>query len=301
LNIKTISAFGYQATIDPEDASLTSLRFRGLQIIKEFTPELGRKFYAGQVLAPWPNRIRDGRYSIDNILYKIPVNEHERNTALHGFLNAESWSLLKFSEQEISFKTITNEKEYYPFCLEIIVLYQLFQSGLKVTVTAKNLSFRPAPYGVGFHPYVILEIERELHDWFLQIPADNYMKVDEERYLPTQMGECRKDNFDFTNLKQVGNMKINHAFKFTNSNVENTIFLVNAKGEGIYLRCDKSIPWVEIYIPGNDHMSENQNFVAIEPMSCPPDSFNNGIDLIWLHDTAVHTFSFMIGIRNCEA
>lgn len=301
MNIKTISAFGYQATIDLEDASLTSLRFRGMQIIKEFTPELGRQFYAGQVLAPWPNRIRDGEYSIDNILYKIPVNEYERNTALHGFLNAESWSLLKFSEQEISFKTITNKKEYYPFRLEIIVLYQLFQSGLKVTVTAKNLSFMPAPYGVGFHPYVILEIEREFHDWFLQIPADRYMKVDEERYLPTQMEACRKDNFDFTNLKQIGNIKINHAFKFANSKEENTIFLLNAQGEGIYLRCDKSIPWVEIYIPGHDHNSENQNFVAIEPMSCPPDSFNSGVDLVWLHNTEVHNFSFMLGIQNLEA
>ncbi len=35
-------------------------------------------------MAPWPNRIGDGRYTWDGQEIQAPINEVERNTALHG-------------------------------------------------------------------------------------------------------------------------------------------------------------------------------------------------------------------------
>jgi galactose mutarotase-like enzyme len=43
----------------------------------------------GHVLAPWPNRLRDGRYRWDGEEHQTPLSEPETATAIHGHVVPE--------------------------------------------------------------------------------------------------------------------------------------------------------------------------------------------------------------------
>ncbi len=50
---------------------------------------------AGQVLAPWPNRIRDGRYTFGGEVHQLALTEPARHNAIHGLVNWERWRLVE--------------------------------------------------------------------------------------------------------------------------------------------------------------------------------------------------------------
>ena len=48
---------------------------------------------AGQILAPWPNRIRDGQYTFGGEHYQLALTEPARHNAIHGLANWARWKL----------------------------------------------------------------------------------------------------------------------------------------------------------------------------------------------------------------
>src|SRR5947209_19420225 len=45
----------------------------------------------GQVLAPWPNRLRDGQYHWHGADYQLALSEPARGNAIHGLVRWLSW------------------------------------------------------------------------------------------------------------------------------------------------------------------------------------------------------------------
>src|SRR3954447_2708547 len=50
---------------------------------------------AGKVLAPWPNRIRDGRYSYGGSVHQLALSEPARHNAMHGLLRWWRWKVVE--------------------------------------------------------------------------------------------------------------------------------------------------------------------------------------------------------------
>src|SRR4051812_49697382 len=50
---------------------------------------------AGKVLAPWPNRIRDGWYSYGGTVHQLGLSEPARHNAIHGLANWARWTLVE--------------------------------------------------------------------------------------------------------------------------------------------------------------------------------------------------------------
>ena len=46
----------------------------------------------GEVLAPWPNRIGDGRYVWDGVEHQLPLSEPARGNAIHGLVRFAPWT-----------------------------------------------------------------------------------------------------------------------------------------------------------------------------------------------------------------
>src|SRR5688572_16046008 len=49
----------------------------------------------GQQLVPWPNRIRDGRYSFDGVERQLPLTEVDLGNASHGLVRWAPWGLVE--------------------------------------------------------------------------------------------------------------------------------------------------------------------------------------------------------------
>ena len=62
-------------------------------MVDGFGPDEISPASAGQLLAPWPNRIRDGRYTFEGTAYQLPLTEPGKHNAIHGLSNWSRWRL----------------------------------------------------------------------------------------------------------------------------------------------------------------------------------------------------------------
>ena len=79
-----LSHGGYEASISSIGATLRELTHHGRHLVHGFDMDEVRPAYKGATLAPWPNRIIDGRYRIDGQELQLPLSEPKRGHALHG-------------------------------------------------------------------------------------------------------------------------------------------------------------------------------------------------------------------------
>jgi aldose 1-epimerase len=118
----------------------------------------------GQVLAPWPNRITDGRYTFDGVEYELPINERGRSTAIHGLVRWASWTPTARSDSSVTLTHTLHPQPGYPFALAFEVTYELDDDGLRVTTRAENVGDRPCPFGLGHHPYIACRVDELFGD-----------------------------------------------------------------------------------------------------------------------------------------
>ena len=56
----------------------------------------------GQILIPFPNRIEGGEYTFEGKTYSLPIDEHDRNTAIHGYGYRSFWKLISLAEDAVT-------------------------------------------------------------------------------------------------------------------------------------------------------------------------------------------------------
>ena len=291
----------YQAVIASVGASLRSLTFGGRNLVVPFEADEIRPGYRGANLAPWPNRIADGAYTFGGQRHQVPVNEIERLTALHGLVIWNDWELLEQTPQSATFGTIIEPQEGYPHRLAIEAAYTLSEQGLTWRISATNISdgTAAAPYGVGPHPYLVAG-NGTVDGWTLELPATQILSVTPDRLLPTTVDEVatlRDGYFDFQGARELGGTEIDHAFTglqtTTNDDVE--VRVISPEGTGVLMRWDGAVlPWVQIHTADRPEAELNRLGLAVEPMSCPPDAFNSGTDLISLAPGERHDAEWLI-------
>ena len=268
----------YEAAVHLTGASLWALRFKGEDYMPACAESEPSHSYHGSMIAPWPNRIRDGKYGFAGRSYQLPVNEVARNNALHGFSAGLKWKVLDKSEKAISLTTKVGGTEGYPASIELTVGYRLTRQGLRVLFQAENPSSEKAPFGFAFHPYFKIPGEKNPK---LSFPASTVLLVDDERLLPVQ--EVRVDDtpFDFRETSDLELDFLDHAFSDFDWDLAGTTSatLSGNGGRTLTLTWDHALPWLQVHDP---RRPELPGAVVIEPMSCPPDAFNSGRDLVFL-------------------
>ena len=75
---------GYTADVASIGASLRTLRHEGRDLVVPFDADEVRPGFRGAILAPWPNRVVDGRYTFDGREFELALTEPQRGHALHG-------------------------------------------------------------------------------------------------------------------------------------------------------------------------------------------------------------------------
>ncbi|MCX0911207.1 aldose epimerase, partial [Escherichia coli] len=92
---------------------------------------------------------------------------------------------------------------------------------------------------------------------------------------------------NFTQAKKIAATKIDHTFKTANDLWEITI---THPQQALSVSLCSDQPWVQIY---SGEKLQRQG-LAVEPMSCPPNAFNSGLDLLLLEPGKTHRLFFNI-------
>lgn len=147
-----------EATVVAVGGALRSYTAGGVEVVQPFDAHEINPVSHGAVLAPWPNRLGDGRYTFDGVTYQLPVTEPERGTALHGLVQWERFTVggrtTTPEHDEVELVHDLVPRHGYPFALQLVVTYRLDVAGLTVTTHATNVGRVRAPFGLGFHPWL---------------------------------------------------------------------------------------------------------------------------------------------------
>jgi aldose 1-epimerase len=290
-----IRAGDYTAVVTGVGATLRSLRHRDRDLVAGFRADEPMPFYRGAVLAPWPNRIADGRYEFAGRMHQLPVNEVERNCALHGLVAFEHWRLIERNAAVVHQEYTLWPRPGYPFTLHLGIRHTLDEiSGLTIAMTARNVGETDAPYGASIHPYLIAGPGR-VDDWTLHLAAATVLDADPIRLLPRGHTPVT-DGFDFRTPRHLGAARLDHTFTDLAFGPDRhcTAELRGRDGAGVQMRWDTMCQWVQVHTADRPEREADRIGLALEPMSSAPDGFNSGAGLVVLRPGEAHDVSWQI-------
>lgn len=287
----TIEGGGYRAVVLGLGAAVRELTHQGRPLVVGFAADEEMPNFRGAFVAPWPNRIADGRYSFDGSDYALPINEPERGAALHGLVFDRAWTLVEHTASAVTLACTIQPTDAYPFELSIEAGFSVDEHGFRTEVAAANTGDRRAPYGVCPHPY-LLGGPSPLDEWVLELPASTVLTVTPDRLLPVAKEPVDGTPFDFRSAHTIGDVQIDHAFTdlIRDEAGRATVRVTDpASGTGTAMVWDDTCPWVQIHTADLPKKPESTRLgLAVEPMTCPPDAYNTGEDLVVLEPGASH-------------
>lgn len=284
----------YTAIVTSHGAALHSLRHEQRDLVVPFEPRPALPDYRGVICAPWPNRLADGRYEWDGRHIQTPINEPDRITALHGLVFDRLWSASHVDGHSVTLETSLAHEDGYPFHLHLQVSYALGSDGLQGTITATNTGTEALPYGACPHPYLVAG-NSPMNEWTLTLPAGSFLETSPDRLLPLREVAVEGGTFDFRAGKSLRGIQVDHAFTRLSRGPDGfaAVSVVDPSGTGVELVSGPEWPWLQI-CTGDKAQGPDRLGVAVEPMTCPPDAFNSGTDVVRLVPGERHIASWLI-------
>ncbi|WP_026532925.1 aldose 1-epimerase family protein [Arthrobacter sp. H41] len=286
-----IEGNGYAAVVLGLGAAVRELTHEGRPLVVGFGADEEMPDFRGAFVAPWPNRIEDGRYSFDGSDYVLPINETERGTALHGLVFDVPWDLVHHAASSVTLSCAIEPIAAYPFRVSLEVRFSVDGRGFRTDVTAVNTGSDRAPYGVCPHPYLVAG-PSPLDEWVLELPAATVLTVTPDRLLPVAKRPVIGTSFDFRAADALGDVQIDHAFTDLardDAGLATVRVADPHHGSGTAMVWDESCTWVQIHTADLPQKPESTRLgLAVEPMTCPPEAFNTGEDLVVLAPGETH-------------
>ena len=241
----------------------------------------------GQLLIPWPNRIEDGSYEFEGVRQQLPLDEPERQNAIHGLVRWSAWRIAEREPGRAVLEHLLHPRPGYPFSLVLRVEYTLADEGLTVRTEATNLGNETAPYGSGAHPYLAIGGGR-VDKAELRVPAGIVLEAN-ERGIPVGAAAVEGTELDFRNAHSVGATKLDHAFTDLERGPDRLARVeLTADGLQTTLWVDETYPYLMMFT-GDTLPDGGRRSLAVEPMTCAPNAFRSGDGLIRLEPEQTHT------------
>ncbi|WBB65313.1 aldose 1-epimerase family protein [Micromonospora sp. WMMD812] len=292
----TISSGGHEAVIVEVGGGLRTYRHDGVEYVDGYAEDEVCPGCAGQVLAPWPNRIRDGRYTFGERSHQLPLSEPQRHVAIHGLVNWVPWRLLEQSADAVTVGYDLPPQPGYPWALRLVSRWSVGPGGLRAEHEVRNPGGEAAPFGFAPHPYLQLP-GVAVDDLVMRLPTRTRMVVD-SRLLPVAATEVAGTEYDWTSPRRIGAARLDLTFGevIRDDDGGSAVSLAAPDGSaGVTIWADREFGWWQVFTGDALTGDRHRRSVAIEPMTCPPDAFRSGKDVIALKPGA--TWRGVWGVR----
>ena len=234
----------------------------------------------GDVLIPFPGRVRDGHYTFEGQSLQLECNDKEGPNAIHGFVRSLPWQIRETHTNAVTFEIDLDAESYakrgYPFSLSISVTYGLDASGLTCSFIMKNIGTQTAPVGVGFHPYFTVGAS-PIDEAEIQIPGAACLEFN-DRLIPTgKILNVTGTPWDYRQSHPIGHQRFNHCYVQFERDAQGRAMasLHNPRnGRAIDITMDSAFSALVVYT-GDAIPDAPRAAVAIEPMTCASDAFNH--------------------------
>ncbi|KAB7790400.1 aldose 1-epimerase family protein [Bifidobacterium leontopitheci] len=278
----------YAAVVTELGADLRTLTYRGKDVIVPLGPNDPITTCHGQLLIPFPNRIAGGEYTFDGKTYTLPIDEHDRNTAIHGYGYRSYWKLESLSETSVTQSWRMPFLLGYPFDLIVTATHELTADGLTVTLDAYNNGDTSLPWALAIHPWLSNgekgygdEIDGHNAKCRVTIPADTHVTVD-DNLIPTGTEPVDGTKYDFRSGALLVNQPFDDAWTDVHHNADGRTYATFERPDGltVHVGGDETITSFQMCTGTGFPAFMHPAGTAIEPQTAYANAFNTGKDLI---------------------
>jgi len=266
-----------RAVVVEVGGGLRSYEVDGAPVLDGYAREAMCDGGRGQPLVPWPNRLADGQYEWSGRSMQLPVDELARRNASHGLTRWVAWHVAERSPSSVTMRHVIHPRPGYPFALDVAISYVLSDRGLTVTTRACNVGDSALPYGLGFHPYFTAG-SGTIDQALLTLPARFVLDLD-DRMLPTG---SRAENSEFRSATRIGDRRIDGCFSDLERDADGLARVTLRAEYEVTLWLDATFKYLQVFTGDTLVPERRRQGVAIEPMTCPPNAFRSGVDLVRL-------------------
>lgn len=288
-----------RAEIGSVAAVLLSLHVDGVPVTEPTPHDRMPPQGSGIVLAPWPNRVRGGRWEWRGQEMQLDLTDPSIGGATHGLLRNTAYARVDGAEDAVELAALVAPQHGWPFPLATRVRFQLEDDGIRVTHSVRNLGAEPAPWAVGAHPYLRVG-DHAIEQLTLTVPAAARMVLD-DTLIPIRIDEVEGTDADLSDGRRVEHLDLNHPYGHLDRGPSGELAWLDAPdGARTTLWGDEPFRWLQLYTPRDHPRPDGTGLaVAVEPMTAPPDALNSRTDLLELAPGA--TWSASWGIRYAPA
>ena len=278
-----------RAVITQVAASLREFTIDGVNVTVPYDEAITPPFASGSVLVPWPNRVKDGSWTLNGIEQQLDITEPAKHNAIHGLLRFSGYTVASRAEASIVLAAPIYAQHGYPFRLDTTVTYDLREDELAVTHAVTNRSAVAAPVAIGTHPFLTIgNVAPE--ELVLTVHANTRFEVDDRlnpiRELPVD------GDYDLRSGRVLGELHLDDAFGDVESVDGFSAKLTAPDGREVRLKQDDQFGFVQIFT--TRRMPGTTLAVALEPMTAPPNAFNSGQGVRWVQPGETWTASWGI-------
>lgn len=299
----SISHGNYHAVITEFGATLRKLTYQDTDIIVPFDADSIVTCCQGQLLIPFPNRLESGEYTFEGKTYQLPIDEHDRNNAIHGYGKRAFWNLVTLEEDSVALSWRTPNMEGYPFDICVTATYRLSDDGLHLTISSFNNSESNAPWALAIHPWLANglngygdEIDGHNAKCSLTVPGRTHV-VANENLIPTGTEPVDGTKYDLREDTLLTEQPFDDAWTDLEHAEDGTVTAVFTRADGKKVRVggDETITSFQVCTGTGFPAESHPAGVAVEPQTAYANAFKTGKDLIVIKPGETSSTSLFIG------
>ena len=292
-NLQRLHGHGYDLVIDVDKgASLLSLSWtrpdgRPFEVLHPCPPALPAQNVGSFVMAPFTNRIDQGRFDLADRTVRLPQNRPADALAIHGFSRDRAWQVLEATERTICLIDRADSNPA-PFAYSLIQTVTIGPAGVDLRLALTNEAQERLPYGFGFHPW--FHKEPQTHLSFI---AETAFGRDGRGFAQDPAPFAERDRFaagiDVAALPWFD-------AHFSGWNARSAVIEWRATGVRMVLSATGALGNLHVYVP------DDRPVLCVEPVSHVPDVHNRRAyagfgDLTWLDPRETMTGSMRLSLR----
>ncbi len=239
--------------------------------------------YGNPILFPFPNRIREGKFSFGGKEYTFDKAPGTPN-AIHGLLLNQPYQVESVDTADrASIVCRLDSREFpaimrqYPLPFEIRITHTLIETTLTLDIHIRNTGDNNMPMGFGIHPYfrVPLSSKSSAERCLITVPASKRWELEE--LLPTGEVSDLDEDTDFRSGKPLAGQQFDDVLTgvILSDNVSRCIIDDRDGGVRMILESDAQFRELVVYTP------PSRPSICFEPYTCPSNAINleaRGID-----------------------
>ena len=276
------AGLGSSAVISRRAAALRLLRVGGVDIVEPTVRSDPPPGLAGATLVPWPNRVEGARWDLDGREQRLEVTEPEFGHANHGLLLDVDYDVVSATGRQVVLHAVVADRPGYPFTLDVLVSYELEETGIAVSYRVRNLSAADAPFALGAHPYPRMGAE-PVAGLTLSIAASRALDLD-ATHIPRAEFAVAGTPWDLREGVGIARVVRNAAYGGLSREGSDIVHRLTAPdGRCVELRAHPKFGWVQVYVAADFESDDGpRTSIAIEPMTAPPNALRTGVGVTWL-------------------